>query len=105
MVMLKLNDHEQMMFRHMIALTRGCMARTDGSFAEHLKCETAYLSEGDRFTYHTHPRGSPDPSEADRRTTSRLKKDWLLIGLVPTNEIVGYSKSDGFKQLRFRRKL
>lgn len=103
--MIQLTSQERVTFRNMIGQTRACMAGTDGSFEEYLKCETAYLSDGDRFTYHTHPCGTPEPSEADRRTTSRLNKQWLLIGLVPSNEIVGYEASDGFRRMRFRQQL
>lgn len=102
---LRLNDREQLIFRELMSQTRRCISRTDGSYKELLACETAALSEGTKYTYHTHPRGTPEPSNADRKTTARLNKDWLLIGLVPSNELVGFHKSDNYRKLQFRSKL
>lgn len=89
----------------MIGQTKSCMAKTDGTFKEYLACETAYLSDGDRYTYHTHPMGTPEPSQADINTTKRLGKHWLLIGLVPSREVIGFHDSDGFSTIKFRQSL
>ena len=87
-------------FKELISQTRTCMKNTsNGSFEDDLKCETAYLSDHNGYTYHTHPNGNESPSEVDRRTTQRLGKQYLIIGMVPTNKIVVYSKDDGFKKM------
>jgi len=53
-----------------------------------IKCETALFSEGNDYTYHTHPNGVDFPSQADIDTTAKFKKKYLMIGLVPFREVV-----------------
>ena len=80
---------EKSTFRNMIAATRSCLNTSNPkNHADKVKCETAYFSELGNFTYHTHPVGVPYPSETDRKTTARFKKKYLVIGLVPNNEVI-----------------
>ena len=92
-------------FSRLMDRTHACMQKGDGSYEDNLACETAMLSDGDRYTYHTHPYGTPEPSAPDRKTTTRLNKDWLLIGLVPSRELVGFHLSDNYRKMQFRKKL
>ena len=48
-------------------------------------------SIGHNYTFHTHPRGTLEPSEADIETTRNLKKELLCIGLVPQKKVLCYS--------------
>ena len=102
---LNVTPTEKATFRNLIEITRGCLRHTDGSFKQALSCETAIFSEGNKYTYHTHPYGTPEPSNVDRKTTAKFKKDWLIIGLVPSNEVVYYHKSDGYRKLQGRFKI
>lgn len=85
-------------FGNMINATRVCISKkgirpgqiTMKNFKEALACETAYFSQDNGFTYHTHPNGDPRPSDMDKRTTNRFKKKFMFIGLVPTREVVVY---------------
>jgi hypothetical protein len=52
-------------------------------------------SIGHDYTYHTHPRGTPQPSEADINTTTQLGKRFLCIGLVPNKEVICYDLQMG----------
>lgn len=73
----------------MINETRRCLDTTNPATQDdRIKCETAYFSELDNFTYHTHPVGIEYPSEIDKQTTAKHRKQFLAIGLVPTNEVV-----------------
>ena len=90
---------DRQVFGALIDKTRACMGSSDRKTDWALECETAYLSNNKHFTYHTHPNGTPYPSDIDKKTTSRLKKSYLIIGLVPTREVVVYSAKDGFSKL------
>jgi len=57
------------------------------------KCE--YYSIGENYTFHTHPRGTPQPSEQDIETTKKLNKEWLMLGLVPQKKVVGVNLVTG----------
>lgn len=85
-------------FGNMINATKLCLTKkgvrpgsiTMKNFQQALDCETAYFSQDDGYTYHTHPNGDPNPSEMDRNTTNRFGKKFMFIGLVPTREVVVY---------------
>ena len=78
-----------MIFRNMINKTKACLQNTKPkTHAGQIKCETALFSEGTDYTYHTHPNGINFPSQPDIQTTAKHKKKVLMIGLVPTNEVV-----------------
>ena len=73
----------------MINATRSCLQTTQPkTHADKIKCETAYFSELGSYTYHTHPVGVPYPSEVDKKTTAKFNKKYLVIGLVPTREVI-----------------
>lgn len=96
---------EKNTFRNLIEATRNCLAHSDGTWESAIACETAIFSENSRYTYHTHPNGTPAPSDKDRQTTAKFGKEWLIIGLVPTNEVVYFHKSDNYHKLRGRFKV
>mgnify|MGYP001572498044 CR=1 FL=1 len=50
-------------------------------------------SIGHDYTFHTHPRGTREPSEADIETTRNLRKELLCIGLVPQKKVICYDSS------------
>ncbi len=85
-------------FGNMINATKLCITKKGiragsinmDNFQEALDCETAYFSQDNSFTYHTHPNGDPNPSEVDKKTTNRFKKRFMFIGLVPTRKVVVY---------------
>jgi proteasome lid subunit RPN8/RPN11 len=74
----------------------------EGDVSGAIACEhidPAVMSNLNDYTFHTHPNGEIDyPSDTDIDTTTKLKKDWLLIGVARKNKVVAYHKSDGFKQ-------
>ncbi len=96
-----LTNVDKNIFKNMINQTHTCMMKKgkDRTFEQDLNCETAYLSSNNDYTYHTHPNGNPEPSEQDRKTTNKLQKDWMFIGLVPTRTVVVYSKKDNFQRM------
>ena len=67
-----------------------------------IQCETihpATMSQFNNYTFHTHPHNIPYPSDKDIETTrDNLKKDYLLIGVVPQNKTYVYSKEDNFQK-------
>ena len=85
----------------MIDITKRCLDQKGShvSFSEKLKCETAYFSQENSYTYHTHPCGNPRPSEADINTTNKYKKKFMFIGLVPTRKVVVYGNHDNFSKM------
>ena len=91
---IKGQDH---IFRELMGRTSQCMSKIKDD-DDPIECEVAYLSEDDKFTWHTHPQGTREPSSIDRITTKKLNKDYLCIGLVPTGETVCWHKDDGFKK-------
>ena len=93
-----INAKDKRVFGALIDKTRQCINnQKDGD--DPLVCETAYLSKENDFTYHTHPNGTPMPSDIDRKTTARLNKNYLIIGLVPTRKVIVFSKNDGFNRI------
>ncbi len=95
---LDINPTDRRIFRGLMDQTRICL-RNQKPGEDPLACETAYLSKKDDFTYHTHPFGTPEPSEVDRETTSKLGKRYMIIGLVPQRKIVVFSAQDGFRRI------
>ena len=72
------------------------------SIKKQIACETIHqwtLSPLSNFTFHTHPARIDYPSDADKKTTTKLKKEFLVIGVVPTKQIVVYEQSDGFQNM------
>lgn len=100
-----INDADLATFKNLINKTRTCLGSSARTSHDGLECETAYLSQNDLFTYHTHPNGTPMPSETDKKTTNRLNKRFMFIGLVPTNEVVVFGKHDNFTKLLGRFKV
>ena len=90
----EISRHDIRAFIEGINSTRSCLSNHPDT--DPIKCETAVLSSGNLFTYHTHPNGTPFPSDVDIKTTKRMGKRFLIIGLVPTNEIIIFSAIDGF---------
>ena len=84
-------------FDSLIKRTQNCMNNINDD-DDPIECEVAYLSEDNKFTWHTHPAGTREPSDVDIKTTNNLKKDFLCIGLVPTGETVCWHKDDNFKE-------
>ena len=97
------------MFRQLMAQSNQCMKEhpefhgTDSaSIKKQIACEVIHpqtLSPFSNFTFHTHPARIDYPSEADKKTTTKLKKEYLVIGVVPTNQIVVYEQSDGYQNM------
>lgn len=83
-------------FAELMQKTRQCLQNI-GNDPDRVQCETALLSEQNKFTFHTHPDGTRYPSDIDKRTTKKLNKDYLCIGLVPNGETVCWHKKDNFK--------
>jgi hypothetical protein len=50
-------------------------------------------SIGHDYTFHTHPRGTLQPSDADIETTRNLRKELLCIGLVPQKKVICYDSA------------
>ena len=109
-----LGTADRSVFKNLINNTRQCLRSkglpTNGDisvdqYKPAIACETAYFSLGNEFTYHTHPNGSPEPSDQDKITTSKHKKKFMFIGLVPSNEVVVYGSSDNFTRLLARFKV
>jgi len=97
--------NQKPMFEQLMRQTRQCM-QEHPEFANDVKgaiqCEVIHpqtLSQFSNFTFHTHPHNIDYPSEADIKTTNRLKKEWLIIGLADRNQVVAFNKNDGFKKI------
>lgn len=89
MAQIALTASDKEIFAAMIQNTKRCLKNTrPKTHADLMRCETAYFSELDDYTYHTHPRGLDYPSDLDRKTTKKFRKKYLAIGLVPSNEVV-----------------
>ena len=89
----------------MINQTKRCLANTAPNTHDgQIKCETAYFSQLNNYTYHTHPNGVLEPSDIDVATTAKHKKQFLVIGLVPSNEVVVWGPYPTYNKLvaRFR---
>lgn len=101
-----INQTDVSTFRNMIDITKRCLDAKGSlnpnnrrDFSEALKCETAYFSQENEYTFHTHPNGNPKPSEADINTTNKFHKKFMFIGLVPTRKVVVYGKKDNFSTM------
>ena len=90
----------------MINSTKHCLAATNPqSHKDAIKCETALFSEGDEYTYHTHPVGVLYPSKQDIETTAKFKKKLLMIGIVPKNEVVVWAPYPTYNRMVGRFKV
>jgi len=93
------------MFEQLMNETRRCMnthPELENDVQGAISCEVIHpqtLSPFSNFTFHTHPHNIDYPSEADIKTTNKLKKEWLIIGLADRNQVVAFNKSDGFKKI------
>ena len=97
------------MFRQLMAQSQQCMnehpefhGNDSTSIKKQIACEVIHpqtLSPFSNFTFHTHPARIDYPSDADRKTTTKLNKEYLVIGVVPTNQIVVYEQSDGYQNM------
>ena len=97
------------MFRQLMAQSKQCMkehpefhGNDAASIKKQIACEVIHpqtLSDFSNFTFHTHPARIDYPSEADKKTTTKLKKEYLVIGVVPTNQIVVYEQSDNYQNM------
>ena len=77
--------------------TRKCLElNPDG---DPIACEVAQFSDGDWYTWHTHPRDVPYPSQEDIDTTRKFHKEYLCIGLVNQDKTICFHESDGFQQI------
>ena len=97
------------MFLQLMEQSKQCMnehpefhGNDPSSIKKQIACEVIHpqtLSPFSNFTFHTHPARIDYPSDADRKTTTKLKKEYLVIGVVPTNQIVVYEQSDNFENM------
>ena len=97
------------MFLQLMAQSNQCMkehpefhGNDSTSIKRQIACEVIHpqtLSPFSNFTFHTHPARIDYPSPADKKTTSKLKKEYLVIGVVPTNQIVVYQQSDNYENM------
>jgi len=92
------------MFKQLMISTKTCMMNHPelrNNIKGAIQCETIHpqtLSNFSNFTFHTHPHSIDYPSPKDKETTSKLNKDYLLIGVVPKNQVYVYHKKDNFSQ-------
>ena len=109
-----ITPNEKASFARLINSTKSCLRSkgisTSGNITADdwqaaIDCETAIFSTGSDYTYHTHPNGSDEPSDADRRTTAKHGKRFMFIGLVPKREVVVYGSEDGYQRLLGRFKV
>jgi len=100
---------ERPMFLNLMSKSGKCMQEhglsqslDSDSVREAIQCETIHpftLSAFTEYTFHTHPSQITYPSDMDRKTTlKKLKKDFLVIGVVPTKKIYVYHKADNFEK-------
>ena len=93
------------MFAQLMQQTRQCMTshpELANDVTGAIQCETIHpqtLSPFANFTFHTHPHNIPYPSDKDKETTSRLNKEYLLIGLAQRNQVYVYRKDDNFEKV------
>lgn len=100
------STNQKRIFAEMINQTKLCLQNTNPQSHEaKVKCETALFSDLDGYTYHTHPNGTPEPSDIDIRTTARHKKKYLAIGLVPQNEVIVWGEYPTYNKIITRFKL
>jgi hypothetical protein len=93
------------MFEQLMQQTSQCMKQhpeLHNDVEGAIQCETIHpqtLSNFIDYTFHTHPHGDIDyPSEQDIKTTTKLKKDFLVIGLPSKDRVVVYHKDDNFQE-------
>ena len=92
------------MFSQLMAESKNCMLNhpeLKNNVKGAIQCETihpATMSQFNNYTFHTHPHNIPYPSEVDKATTKRLKKKYLLIGVVPQNRTYVFSDDDNFQK-------
>jgi len=102
--------HQAPFFRQLMAETKRCMVENRMSQAMNpqaiknaIKCEVIHpqtLTPYSNYTFHTHPHNLPYPSDQDKiQTWDKLKKEYLVIGIVPTNKIVTFHKADNFENV------
>jgi len=100
--------NQKPMFEELMRETRKCMQENpelENDVKGAISCEVIHpqtLSPFSNFTFHTHPHNIDYPSDADIKTTHRLKKEWLIIGLADRNQVVAFNQSDGFKKIQAR---
>ena len=93
------------MFAQLMQQTRQCMTshpELANDVTGAIQCETIHpqtLSPFANFTFHTHPHNIPYPSDKDKETTTRLNKEYLLIGLAQRNQVYVYRKDDNFEKV------
>ena len=92
------------MFSQLMQESKNCMLNhpeLKNNVKGAIQCETihpATMSQFNNYTFHTHPHNIPYPSEVDKATTKRLKKKYLLIGVVPQNKTYVFSDEDNFEK-------
>ena len=98
------------MFRQLMAQSKQCMKEhpefhgtSKKQIERQIACEVIHpqtLTPFSNFTFHTHPARIDYPSPADINTTKNvLKKEYIVIGVVPTDQIVVYEQSDNFENM------
>jgi len=100
------------MFRQLMEQSKQCMkehpefhGNDSASIKKQIACEVIHpqtLTPFSNFTFHTHPARIDYPSEADKKTTRKLNKEYLVIGVVPYMQNVVYEQSDGFQNMIMR---
>ena len=97
-------------FRQLMAMSEQCMKEhpefhgtSKKQIERQIACEVIHpqtLTPFSNFTFHTHPARIDYPSPADINTTKNvLKKEYIVIGVVPTDQIVVYEQSDNFENM------
>ena len=94
-------EFKQLMIKsqHCMSVNHLSQSLDDRSVKQAIQCETIHpqtLSQYTNFTFHTHPSDITYPSEVDKKTTKNLKKQYLVIGHVPTMRSYVYDIEDNF---------
>jgi len=97
------------MFLQLMEQSKQCMnehpefhGNDASSIKKQIACEVIHpqtLTPFSNFTFHTHPANINYPSDADKATTIKLKKPYLLIGIVPLMKTVVYHESDNYEHM------
>ena len=97
------------LFRQLMEYSAQCMQQhpefhgtSKKQIEKQIACEVIHpqtLTPFSNFTFHTHPARIDYPSPKDIETTTNLKKEYIVIGVVPTNQIVVYEQSDNFENM------
>ena len=96
------------MFLQLMEQSKQCMnehpefhGNDPSSIKKQIACEVIHpqtLTPYSNFTFHTHPHNLPYPSDQDKiQTWDKLKKEYLVIGVVPTKKIVVFHHKDNFE--------